>query len=51
LTYLKGKPYRLLSEGEKRKVIIARALMSEPKMLVLDEPCSGLYNVKIDSEV
>ena len=42
LTYLKGKPYRLLSEGEKRKVIIARALMSEPKILVLDEPCSGL---------
>ena len=42
LTYLKGKPYQQLSEGEKRRVLIARALMSDPKMLVLDEPCSGL---------
>ncbi|NYF25416.1 ABC transporter ATP-binding protein [Sporosarcina sp. JAI121] len=42
LSYLIGKPYQLLSEGEKRRVLIARALMSDPKMLVLDEPCSGL---------
>lgn len=42
LTHLKGKPYRLLSKGEKRRVIIARALMIEPKLLVLDEQCSGL---------
>ncbi|MEK5069001.1 ABC transporter ATP-binding protein [Sporosarcina sp. FSL K6-1508] len=42
LIYLKGKTYQKLSEGEKRRVLIARALMSDPKMLVLDEPCSGL---------
>jgi iron complex transport system ATP-binding protein len=42
LSYLKGKMYRVLSQGEKRKVLIARALISEPEILILDEPCSGL---------
>ncbi|WP_026695474.1 ABC transporter ATP-binding protein [Peribacillus kribbensis] len=31
-----------LSQGEKRKTMIARALMSSPKILILDEPCNGL---------
>ncbi|CAM3897671.1 ABC transporter ATP-binding protein [Lederbergia lenta] len=42
LGYLKGKSYQLLSQGEKRRALIARALMSDPKILILDEPCSGL---------
>lgn len=42
LHYLKGKPYHLLSQGEQRRILIARALMSDPQILVLDEPCSGL---------
>lgn len=42
LDYLKGKDYRYLSHGEKRRVLIARALMNDPKMLIIDEPCSGL---------
>ncbi|MFC0470110.1 ABC transporter ATP-binding protein [Halalkalibacter kiskunsagensis] len=31
-----------LSQGQKRRVIIARALMPSPKILILDEPCNGL---------
>ena len=33
---------RELSQGERQKVIIARAMMSNSDLLVLDEPCAGL---------
>jgi iron complex transport system ATP-binding protein len=34
--------FRFLSQSERQRVLIARALINKPKVLILDEPCSGL---------
>jgi len=40
--YLAGRLWRVLSQGERQRVLIGRALMAKPRVLILDEPCAGL---------
>lgn len=42
LAEIQGKPVEALSGGMKRRVTIVRALLSDAKLLVLDEPFTGL---------
>ena len=40
--YLREQEFGTLSQGEQQKVLIARARMTKPYLIILDEPCAGM---------
>jgi iron complex transport system ATP-binding protein len=40
--HLANKPFGVMSQGERQQVLVARARMAAPLLLVLDEPCAGM---------
>ena len=50
ITHLTKRCYRELSGGQQQRVLLARALCATKKMLLLDEPVSGL-DPKVTSEM
>ena len=47
--HLADRTWRVLSQGERQRVLIGRALMADLSLLILDEPCAGLDPVARES--
>lgn len=45
IEHLEHQTYETLSQGEQKRVQIARTIVHEPELLILDEPCEGLDQV------
>lgn len=45
LTGMEDRPFLKLSSGEQRLVLLARAFVKDPQLLILDEPLHGLDNM------
>lgn len=48
IAYLKERSFLQVSGGEQRMVLITRALVKNPELLILDEPCQGLDLVQTE---
>ena len=48
IAHLKERSFLQISGGEQRMVLITRALVKNPELLILDEPCQGLDRVQTD---
>ena len=48
ITHLAERSFLHISGGEQRMVLITRALVKNPELLILDEPCQGLDRVQTE---
>ena len=47
ISHLADRMFQQISNGEQRMVLLARALVKNPPLLILDEPCQGLDEEQI----